>query len=1278
MKRRVILIILLLLLLPILFGGWVVGTSSGLHWLLTRTLLANTLEIDNLDGNLLGSLHLTGVRYNDNKIKLTLDEAMLKWHPSALWHKELRVEMLYLKQLSVELAPSSDEPLQLPDIRLPIHVKLDDIQINDLEIIRPGQPALQINNASLRATANNDGVQMQYLNISSDIAQLSLHGELHPYEHYWHDLELQWQLQLPHQPTLNGSGKIKGDLRQTTLQHTLTFPVKATTELTLFDLLQTLHWQATLQLPEQPLDHMYETWPSEKVALSARGSGDLTQATITAFDLKTLNSRIQGKAQLDWQNGIQWQADINSPRFDFAALWKVLKTNGPMVSAGIQGKIAGDTEHLVAKDLILRAFDGTIKGNAQVRWSEPLQWQTQLHAQQLALTQLWPLMALEQQGLPDGNADINVTLSGDTRGLKFTQLSLATLGATVQGEGEVLWQPRLQWQTALHGTGINPAVWQPQQLAEWPGDLATQLRSRGSYANSKLLGEVDIQQLNGTLRGYPLQLQSQLTLAHQQLQIKHLTLTSADSHVEVHGSIGKTMDLNLLLDSPELMQLYPDIQGALQAEATLSGSQATPLLQLQLTGKQLAYAGQQIGAVTGHAEVQLFSWQQILIDLQAETLQLAGQKIDSMAINASGEAADHQLQLQLKMAQLETQWQLSGRFDPATQQWQGKIDQADLNNSNLGLWQLKEAAALDASRDQIKLTPLCWQQQNNLLCIDAQQQQGKWQAALRGEHLNLSLLSPWLPNAMQLHGETTLQASVNYTSQQPLLAQAQIDINGGGISYPILDGERSEWKFTSGTWQNTLDKRGLHSKLHLALALATAEQKSDQNSAQIKQDEIKAAIELPGYDPLTTTLADQTIKGEVSASISNLGLIGNLLDEVHRLQGQIELNSRISGSVAQPILTGKLQLRDASMQVPRLGLSLTGVTFDASSSGTENLSYRLQAHSGEGAIEAKGETLLNAKEGWPTNITLTGERFEISRTPEARVLISPNLKMKLAHREIWLNGEVLVPQARLEPKEFSSANTVSNDVVIVGAPATTQQPWRIHNRVRLILGDRVSLYGFGFEGNIIGNLLLIDEPGKETSASGELSIVEGARYRAYGQRLEIEQGRLLFAGGPVTNPALDLRAVRRVGDVTAGIKVYGPLRQPQFELFSTPVMGETDVLAYLVLGAPLEKTTSNSDGALMAQAALAIGLKGGDFLARNVGNRFGIEEMRIESSDKGDQASLVMGRYLSPRLYVGYGVGLIDATNTFTMRYQLAQHWQLKAESGISQSADIIYTIDSE
>ena len=97
---------------------------------------------------------------------------------------------------------------------------------------------------------------------------------------------------------------------------------------------------------------------------------------------------------------------------------------------------------------------------------------------------------------------------------------------------------------------------------------------------------------------------------------------------------------------------------------------------------------------------------------------------------------------------------------------------------------------------------------------------------------------------------------------------------------------------------------------------------------------------------------------------------------------------------------------------------------------------------------------------------------------------------------------------------------------------------------------------------------------------------------------------------------------------------------------------------------------------MMAEAALALGLAGGDSLARLVGDSFGLDEVRVESGNSGDQASLVVGRYLSPKLYVSYGVGLIDSINTLNLRYKLTERWQLEAESGEYQGADLLYSIE--
>jgi len=55
---------------------------------------------------------------------------------------------------------------------------------------------------------------------------------------------------------------------------------------------------------------------------------------------------------------------------------------------------------------------------------------------------------------------------------------------------------------------------------------------------------------------------------------------------------------------------------------------------------------------------------------------------------------------------------------------------------------------------------------------------------------------------------------------------------------------------------------------------------------------------------------------------------------------------------------------------------------------------------------------------------------------------------------------------------------------------------------------------------------------------------------------------------------------------------------------------------------------------------------------------------------------VVLGKYLSPNLFVSYGISIAEAINTIKLRYTLNQNWSLKAEAGLDQSADIEYRIE--
>ena len=125
-------------------------------------------------------------------------------------------------------------------------------------------------------------------------------------------------------------------------------------------------------------------------------------------------------------------------------------------------------------------------------------------------------------------------------------------------------------------------------------------------------------------------------------------------------------------------------------------------------------------------------------------------------------------------------------------------------------------------------------------------------------------------------------------------------------------------------------------------------------------------------------------------------------------------------------------------------------------------------------------------------------------------------------------------------------------------------------------------------------------------------------------------------------------------------------------------MPQAEQLSYLVLGRPLNDVDAQ-EGDVLTRAAQGLGLRGGRYLAKRLGlvvrSRGGPHRHRRAGFE---QASLVLGKFLSPRLYVAYGVGLFEqGTNSVLVRYLLSKRLTLEAATGENSRADVLYVVES-
>ena len=173
------------------------------------------------------------------------------------------------------------------------------------------------------------------------------------------------------------------------------------------------------------------------------------------------------------------------------------------------------------------------------------------------------------------------------------------------------------------------------------------------------------------------------------------------------------------------------------------------------------------------------------------------------------------------------------------------------------------------------------------------------------------------------------------------------------------------------------------------------------------------------------------------------------------------------------------------------------------------------------------------------SLQLKGNRLLVADLPEYRVLASPDLRFDINDKNINVKGEVLIPEARLQPREVVGAVQLSADAHFKDETLLErkQSGWNINSDASIRLGDKISFDGLGLQGRLSGEVMTRLHTGDIAAGSGELSVNDG-NYEIYGQKLDIKRGRLIYDNTPLGDPGLDIQAERKIDTTTVGVMPF--------------------------------------------------------------------------------------------------------------------------------------------
>ncbi|MES9993302.1 MAG: translocation/assembly module TamB domain-containing protein [Candidatus Thiodiazotropha sp.] len=1236
------LLLLLLLLGSLLY--YLIFTHDGSRRLyrLAQQMAPGELQVDMFHGRLAGPLELNGLVYRQQDGLLFRSERIyLDWHPVRLLGLQLDIAELSLTRSHLRLPvaeesrdPAPGEPFQ--GLQLPLAVRLSQFTAEAFEW-QQGEDgdALKIERLNLSAATKGGRLSIDQFDAEGFSSRLSLQGTLGLESRLPMAIDLSWSHSMDGAPRLAGEGRLSGDLERLKLEQRLAPPVAGRLELLLSDLMSNPRWQAELMLEQGEIGGFVEGFPAKLMGhLQASGSFETADLEGEMRLVEPSIGELKGEIEADYDQGAIQLAmlRLNSPLgLDLEAKGGYLPGSGKLSAEldwrGLRWPLSGDTPDIISDNGRLR-----------------LEGELDTYGYTLAMQASRPEL---------GELQLDAAGRGTLELVDLETLSIGLPQGRLEGGGRFVWSPQLSWEMAISGEGVDPAFLHPM----FPGSLAFDLNTQGVVGEAGSDALFQLKGLSGSLRDYPLSATGQLTLKQGEMSLQAVELASASNRIEIDGKLGESLAMNWLVDAPELASFWPGLSGALKANGTLGGSLQAPSLRADLRAKGIQLEDYRVGELNAEVDLEMAAQQPVMLVLHSKELSAFGKQWQSLSIDIEGEIPQHRLQIDLRGEQVP-QLSLSGLSGYHNgESWQGELQRFKVISPEAGEWQLESAMAYRLKAGEYTLAPFCLVTGKARICGDLDAKAGAWKGGLAASQLPLPLLQSLLPGETEIDGELDLEADFNLASSGEISAKAELKVPRGGLGF-ALGREQERVDFSTSRATAVLDPEGLRAEAKLPL--------QELGGFDLK-------LVLPAFDPRNLKLEQQPLQGHIKGGIDDLAMLTALSPQLQNSRGELTLDMSLQGNLAAPRVKGGAKLDQGAIDIPLLGIELRDIGLRLQTPDLETLSLEASVRSGDGKLSMTGTTRLDAQNGFPSSFKIEGDEWTLIDIPEAEVRLSPKLSFEHNANKSLLEGGIHLPYARIRPRTLpDSAVSESSDLVVVGDEEVEQgQPdTPLHAKIHLTLGKRVSFDGFGLRGKFSGGLMIIDEPGRPVVGRGRFGITNGI-YQAYGQDLKIERGYALFADSPVDNPGLDVRAVREIDDITAGIRITGTMRNPNLKLFSTPSMAESDILSYIVTGRPSGESSGKTAGALALMQATGAGS-----VASEIGRQLGLEELRVDTGSSLEEAALVAGTYLSPRLYVQYVNELASSETKIRMRYDLTDRWQLEAETGRTQSGDFFYTFD--
>lgn len=1228
MSKKALIGILLIALLALLagFGYWLTHSNGGRDFVLKQAQVAlpegSSLQWKTVRGQLAAGLQFEKLVYADATQRFEAGSLNFNIKLTPLIFRKIHSDFVNAKHVRIYL-PKDETPFEfprwpesLPALDVPVSVMLKKLHVEDVQFFKEKRLVYALNTLDGGVQLKPGSLQLNQIKAQSADGTIRLRGYYQPNQRF--------ATKLTGDVRLNGVGAAKpqslrfsadGNAKRFLLDVQGAMPEPISVRWQLQDKDNKPFWflSASTERFEPRLlglidEHVY------RIQLAASGNDASAQlAGELSRDAETI---VINPSQVSLYN-----EDIRLDTLQVAYGGGLFTATGT-VSAGKVISSKGLNLSIVNFALPIAEQDTAIKQLPVVLNS------------QLALSgtlQKWNLRATGDLLRGKESATFSLAGTGSHEAVSLSALNVKTDKGGLTGKLQAQWQPALDVVFEGSLNQFDPSYF----YAEYPGAINADLKFAAKQPKDKpWQGALTIKKLGGQLRGRTL-------AGHADIQFEGLkiagnaNLKAGSSHVLLKGSDSAQLDAVAEFVPLNLSDINPNWAGMINGKLQLKGTRTKPLYDVQLLGENIALLDYRAARVSLQGNTITGNRTQLL----ANGVFVSGQTIEQVQAELIGKLNDAELTASIQAADFSAN--SAGRLQWTDTKQAFNAQSFQIQATDMGRWQLQAPMQIQLMNNSYKFSAFCLgnSEHSGKVCAE----DAGAAIAIDGTDFPLFLLEPWLNNASKeftYSGNASLKGELpkNFTLTGAGFVNLNVPLLKIGVK-PNADNEIARIENVS------LDAKWLGQRVSANMRANLAQEGFIEGN-------------------LNTGFSDNSpLTGELKVQIVNLDWLELFSLDIAQPTGRISGNLVLGGTRAAPLINGSYVLKDFNVQIPALGLKLNDGQLTAKSTNNLALLIKGSIKSGEGRMAITGLWDPADQLEQPINLRMIAKNFTLADTPNIQLTANTDVILTYEKGIYAMDGDLNLLKGLINLESLDSAIAISNDVIVMDPvpEKSNRDLLKLGLKLNVAVNEQVKVNGFGLIGNAEGNLVVNSPHDSPTKLTGTLKLL--GKYESYGQKLQIKRGDLIYSNSSMTEPRLDVLTERFIEDedITVGLEITGYASNPRTRVVSDPSMSDSEALSWLLFGRPLNAVNSSQAQSINTKS-MALNA-GGSLLVGTLGKQIGLDQASISGSRALGDSTLTIGKQLSPKFFVSYGVSLLGIGQIITLKYLLKKGLDITIET---------------